>query len=201
MFTVECRLPTHPPEASRYSSTLPQLARALLKTSLKTITPKRTEEKTMGALLPWRPFRELERMMRRMDSPFRLLEELPEISEEGLVPAVESFVKDGNLVVRADVPGMDPKDIDVSILGNVMTVKGERRSEQEVKKEDYLRREVSYGSFERRMTLPEGAAVDKVKATFKNGVLEVTLPMAREAVAKKVPVEPEAEKKVEIAKK
>lgn len=155
----------------------------------------------MGALLPWRPFRELERMMRRMDSPFRLLEELPEISEEGLVPAVESFVKDGNLVVRADVPGMDPKDIDVSILGNVMTVKGERRSEQEVKKEDYLRREVSYGSFERRMTLPEGAAVDKVKATFKNGVLEVTLPMAREAVAKKVPVEPEAEKKVEIAKK
>jgi len=139
--------------------------------------------------------------MRRMDSPFRLLEELPEISEEGLVPAVESFVKDGNLVVRADVPGMDPKDIDVSILGNVMTVKGERRSEQEVKKEDYLRREVSYGSFERRMTLPEGAAVDKVKATFKNGVLEVTLPMAREAVAKKVPVEPEAEKKVEIAKK
>jgi len=155
----------------------------------------------MGALLPWRPFRELERMMRRMDSPFRFLEEFPEITEDALVPAVESFVKDGNLVVRADVPGMEPKDIDVSILGNVLTVKGERRSEQEVKKEDYLRREVSYGSFERRMTLPDGAAADKVRASFKNGVLEITVPMAKETVAKKVPVEPEAEKKVEIAKK
>jgi len=156
----------------------------------------------MGALLPWRPFRELERMMRRMESPFRgFLEDFPQLGEETLLPAVESFVKEGNLVVRADVPGMDPRDIEVSILGNVLTIKGERKSEHEVKKEDYLRREVSYGSFERRMTLPEGTTADKVKAAFKNGVLEVTLPMAKEAVAKKVPVEAEAEKKVEVSKK
>lgn len=154
----------------------------------------------MGALLPWRPFRELERLARRLESPFRLLEDFEDIRDGSLLPAVESFVKDGNLVVRADVPGMDPKDIDVSILGNVLTVKGERKNEQEVKKEDYLRREVSYGSFERRMTLPEGTEADKVKASFKNGVLEVTLPLAKEAVAKKVPIEAEAEKKVEVAK-
>jgi HSP20 family protein len=70
-----------------------------------------------------------------------------------------------------------------------------------VKKEDYLRREVSYGAFERRMTLPEGASADKVKASFKNGVLEITVPLAKETVAKKVPIEAEAEKKVEISKK
>ncbi|MGO9603592.1 MAG: Hsp20/alpha crystallin family protein [Candidatus Binataceae bacterium] len=155
----------------------------------------------MGAISPWRPFRELERIARRWESPFRFLEEFEDKQDEIFAPAIESYVKDGNLVVRADVPGLEPKDIEVSILGNVLTVKGERKSEQEVKKEDYLRREVSYGAFERRMSLPEGTATDKVKATFKSGVLEITLPMAKEAVAKKVPIEAEAEKKVEISKK
>jgi HSP20 family protein len=109
-------------------------------------------------------------------------------------------VKDGNLVVRADVPGLEPKDIDISILGNVLTVKGERKSEQEVNQEDYLRREVSYGAFERRMTLPEGTAADKIRASFRNGVVEITVPLAKETVAKKVPVEAGEEKKVEVAK-
>src|SRR5579885_3836372 len=155
----------------------------------------------MGALMPWRPFRELERLARRLEAPFRFFEDFEERGEEGFLPAVESFVKNGNLVGRGDVPGMEPKDIEVSILGNVLTVKGERKSEQEVKKEDYLRREVSYGSFERRMTLPEGTETDKVKATFKNGVLEITLPLAKEAVAKKVPIEAQAEKKIAVSKK
>ncbi len=155
----------------------------------------------MGALLPWRPFRDLERIARRLESPFRFFEEFEDSHEEEFVPAIESFVKDGNLLIRADVPGMDPKDIDVSILGNVMTIKGERRSEHEVKKEDYLRREVSYGAFERRMTLPEGCAADKVKATFRNGVLEITLPLPKETVAQKVPIEEKAEKTIEVAKK
>ena len=96
---------------------------------------------------------------------------------------------------------MELKDIEVSILGNVLSIKGERKSEKEVKKEDYLRREVSYGAFERRMSLPEGATADKVKASFKNGVIEITVPLAKETVAKKVPIEAEAEKKVEISKK
>jgi HSP20 family protein len=162
---------------------------------------KKTEVTTMGALLPWRPFRELERIARRLESPFRLFDELEDVREEAFLPAIESYVKEGSLVVRADVPGLDPKDIDVSILGNVLTVKGERKSEQEVKKEDYLRREVSYGSFERRMTLPEGTETDKVKASFRNGVLEVTLPLGKEAVARKVPIEAQAEQKIEVAKK
>ena len=156
----------------------------------------------MGALSPWRPFRELERMARRMDPALpRFFEEFEEDLDNVFKPAIESYVKDGNLVVRADVPGLDPKDLEVSILGNVLNVKGERKNEREVKKEDYLRREVSYGAFERRMSLPEGAATDKIKATFKNGVVEITVPLAKETVAKKVPIEAEAEKKVEISKK
>jgi len=154
----------------------------------------------MGAIMPWKPFRELERMMRRFDTPFRLFEDIEDGFEERFVPAIDSFVKDGNLVVKADVPGLDPKDIEVSVLGNVLTIKGERKSESEVKKADYLKREVSYGSFERRMTLPEGTQTDQVKAAFKQGVLEVTLPLGKEAVARKVPIEAAAEKKVEIAK-
>jgi len=156
----------------------------------------------MGALLPWRPFRELERMARRWESPLpRFFEDFEDHYDEAFTPAVESYVKDGNLVVRADVPGLELKDIEVTILGNVLSVKGERRNEQEVKKGDYLRREISYGAFERRLSLPEGTATDKVKASFKNGVIEITVPLAKETVAQKVPIEAEAEKKVEISKK
>ena len=156
----------------------------------------------MGALLPWRPFRELERMARRWESPSpRLFEDFEDNYDELFTPAVESYVKNGNLVVRADVPGLELKDLEVTILGNVLSVKGERKSEQEVKKEDYLHREISYGAFERRMSLPEGAATDKIKASFKNGVIEITVPLAKETVAKKVPIKAETEEKVEISKK
>jgi HSP20 family protein len=156
----------------------------------------------MGQLSVWSPFRELDRIARRWDPSFsRSFDDMEEVGNDALTPAIESYMKDENLVVRADMPGLDPKDVDVTILGNVLTVKGERKNEKEVKKDDYLRREVSYGSFERRMSLPEGAATDKAAATFKNGVVEITLPMAKEAVVKKIPVQPEVEKKVEVTKK
>ena len=104
-------------------------------------------------------------------------------------------------MVRADVPGLEPKDIEINVLQDVLTIKGERKSEKEVKKENYLRREVSYGAFERRMSLPQGAMTDKVKANFKNGVVEVTIPLAKEMGAKKIPLEIESENKAEREKK
>ncbi|MGO9061001.1 MAG: Hsp20/alpha crystallin family protein [Candidatus Binataceae bacterium] len=143
-----------------------------------------------GELAPWRPFRELERWARRFPSFF---EDWP-FDREEYHPALESFLKNGNLVVRADVPGVDPKDVEVSVRGNVLTIKGERKEEKEVKSEDYIRREASYGSFERRMTLPEGANTDKITANFKNGMVEITMPMAKAVEAKKVPVQVEAAK-------
>jgi HSP20 family protein len=154
----------------------------------------------MRSPMPWRPFQELERVMRSWESR---LSRLPfeEFEEEEIMPPVESYVKDGNLVVRADVPGLDPKDIEISVLHDVLTIKGERKAEKEAKEKDYLRREVSYGSFERRMNLPEGAAADKITATFKNGVVEVSIPLPKGIEGKKIPLEVEAEKKGEIEKK
>ena len=143
----------------------------------------------MRELQAWRPFSDLERWARRFETRFpRFFEDFESEELEFKLP-VESYIKDGNVVVRADVPGLDPKEIDVSVVGNVLTIKGERKEKQEVKKEDYLRRELFYGVFERRTTLPEGAQTDKIKATFKNGVVEVTMPLATEATAKKVPIE------------
>ena len=142
-------------------------------------------------LAPWRPFRDLERWTRRFPSFF---EEWPLGEREEYFPALESYVKNGNLVVRADVPGVESKDLDVSVLGNVLRIKGERKEEKEVKSEDYIRREVSYGAFERSMTLPEGADTEKIAANFKNGVIEITMPMAKKAETKKVPIQ------VELAK-
>ena len=155
----------------------------------------------------WRPFHELERWRREMDREFsRHLSGLfQDMGPEGFgtpyFPAIESYVKDGNLVVRADVPGLDPKDIELSVLHDVLTIRGERKAEKEVKEKEYLRCEVSYGSFERRMNLPEGAAADKITAIFKNGVVEVSIPLPKGIEGKKIPLEVEAEKKVEIEKK
>ncbi|MBI5875629.1 MAG: Hsp20/alpha crystallin family protein, partial [Deltaproteobacteria bacterium] len=106
-------------------------------------------------------------------------------------PTVESFVKEGNLVVRCEVPGMDPKDIDISIVGNTLTIKGERKASKEAKREDYLLSEVHYGSFERTLTLPEGVRADNIRANYKNGILEVTMPAEKAALPRKVTVEVE----------
>ena len=146
----------------------------------------------MEALSLWRPFRDLERLARSLESRFPRFSQEFEEAEKEFAPPVECYVKDGSLVVRADVPGLEPKDIEINVLENVLTIKGERKSEQEIKKENYLRREVSYGAFERRMNLPEGAMTDKVKAIFKNGVVEVTVPLAKEVGAKKIPLEVES---------
>ena len=149
----------------------------------------------MANLTLWRPFHELERWRREMDREFgrhfpSLFHDVePEEFAAPYLPTIESYVKEGNLVVRVDVPGLEPKDIALSVLGNVLTIKGERKQQQEVKKEEYIRRETSYGSFERRFTLPEGTDAERIKASFKNGVVEITMPMTKELAAKKIPLE------------
>ncbi|MFQ5736526.1 MAG: Hsp20/alpha crystallin family protein [Thermodesulfobacteriota bacterium] len=109
-----------------------------------------------------------------------------------LYPAMDCYMKDNKFIVHADLPGIDPKDVDITITGNVLTVKGERKSDVEEKKEGYLVHETSYGLFERSVTLPEGVNTSKVHATYKNGVLELTMPAKAEALPKKVTVEIEA---------
>jgi HSP20 family protein len=112
----------------------------------------------------------------------------PEIAER-FVPALEAYVEDGKFHVRAEVPGVDPKSIEVSALGNTLTIKGERKRTKETKEEGYYLREMAYGSFERVVTVPEGAETDKVSARYDKGVLHITVPVKEAITAKKVPIE------------
>ena len=147
----------------------------------------------------WDPFDELRSMQRDMDRLFgRVLgadvpRELPSI----WMPSVESYTKDGGLVFRAELPGVDPKDIDVSIADRELIIKGERRSERGAKEDDYAYREIAYGSFERHFVLPEGAKTDELKAKFTNGVLEITMPAPAISKTRKIEIEaPKEEKRV-----
>ena len=110
---------------------------------------------------------------------------------EAWYPSIESYIKEGNFVIHAELPGIDPKDVDISVVGDQLTIKGERKASKEAKREDYLLSEVHYGSFERTLTLPEGVRADNIRANYKNGILEVTLPAEKAALPRKVTVEVE----------
>lgn len=146
----------------------------------------------MRALAPWRPFRELSTLHDEIDSLFSRMfgdEErwmLPRTFETGMLPAVESFVRDHELVVRADLPGIDPKHVELSVEGNRLTIKGERKMVHDEADRTY--REVAYGRFERTITLPSGVDADSIKAAYHEGVLEVTMKAPKELAAKKVPI-------------
>jgi HSP20 family protein len=92
------------------------------------------------------------------------------------------------VVVKATVPGVKPEDIEVTITGDVLTIKGEFKTEEKTEKHNYLRQERRYGSFCRQLSVPAGADVDKVKATFEHGVLTLELPKVEAAKAKTVKV-------------
>jgi HSP20 family protein len=97
--------------------------------------------------------------------------------EMGFVPALEIEEKNNTVFVKADLPGMQKADVKVEVAPEGLTITGERKEEKEVKKEGYFRTERMYGSFERFVPLPDGAEVDKAVATFKDGVLEVKVPL------------------------
>ena len=154
----------------------------------------------MKSLIRWDPFRmlrgfdpfdELRTMQREMDRLFErvLSGETRSAGEQALwLPAMESYVKDGTLFVKAELPGVDAKDLDVTVTERELAIKGERRSEKDEAKKDYAYKEISYGSFERQLTLPEGAKTEDLKATFTNGILEITVPVPSLPTAKKIAV-------------
>ena len=94
------------------------------------------------------------------------------------LPQVESFERDGKLIVRADLPGLSKDDINVDITDDAIKIRGERRQEKEEDEEGYYRSERRYGSFYREILLPSGVNRDEAKASFNNGVLEITMPAA-----------------------
>ena len=100
-------------------------------------------------------------------------------------PQVEIFERDNELVLRADLPGLTKDDVNVEIANDGITIEGERRHEHEEKGEGYFRSERSYGKFYRRVPMPEGAKAEDANAIFSNGVLEITLPVARQEERKR----------------
>jgi HSP20 family protein len=104
-------------------------------------------------------------------------------------PPVDMFEKDGQVRIRAEMPGMNEHDITVEIQGNDLLISGERRDEREVKEENLYRSERSYGKFMRRISLPAGADTEQANATFKNGMLEIDMPMKPDQGKKKINVE------------
>ena len=158
-----------------------------------------------SAMQAWRPFESLRQEVDRLFEDFgrefwrpwpfgrSLLAAEPLFRREltlGAMPAMDVVESDKAYELTADLPGMDEKNIEVKVVGDMLTIKGEKQEEKEEKKKDYYLRERNFGSFERSFSVPEGVDADKVEANFKKGVLTVTLPKKLEAQkpAKKIEV-------------
>ena len=159
---------------------------------------------------PWRKHQELSRdvaspgslrrfrdqMDRLFDSFFGLApwEEAALTAGAGAwTPDLEVVESDKEVVVKAEMPGLDPKDIDIRVSGNVLTLSGEKKEEKEEKKEGYYRSERRYGSFFRSVELPQGAKADDVIAEFDKGILTLKIPKTGEPAARRIEVKPRKE--------
>jgi HSP20 family protein len=144
----------------------------------------------MSSLIPWRG--EMDRLrneMERLYDRFFDLRPFRRFTEEGeWMPSVDVSETAKEIIVNAEIPGVEAKDIDVNLDGNVLTIKGERKREHEEKEENFHRIERSYGSFFRTLSLPSEVDGEKIKATYKKGVLRITLPKTKKAAGKKIEI-------------
>jgi HSP20 family protein len=130
------------------------------------------------------------RMNRLFDDPFFSIGRMADDDSLGMWnPAVDLYEKDDHFVIKAELPGVDRKDIRIDLKDRVLTVSGNRTQEQEVKEENYYRKERSYGKFQRAFRLPTDVDSDKIKAEFKDGVLQVEVPKPHEIKAKTVTIQ------------
>ena len=144
-------------------------------------------------LVRWRPTRDVFRFRDEMDRLFGdFMERFPvrrDLEDRLWDPDIDIHETDNEVVLEAEVPGMEQSDINVTIRDNVLTLKGEKKQEKKVKEADYNRVERSYGSFARTLTLPTLVVADKASAKYENGVLKITLPKAEEVKPKEIAVE------------
>jgi HSP20 family protein len=132
------------------------------------------------ALIRWEPARELHTVQSEINRLFNTLFDAPAPAAGGVprrwIPAMDLVETEDDFVLRADLPGLTEKDVNIELQDSVLTISGERRAEHEERKEGYYRVERSFGSFSRSLTLPEGVDPSAVKASFERGVLEVHVP-------------------------
>jgi HSP20 family protein len=145
------------------------------------------------AVVKWDPFRDLLSIQDRMN---KLFEQTLSRSraEEGIAPstwtpAVDIYETPEAVVLKAELPGLTRDDIEIQISDNTLTLKGERRFTKGAEEENYLRIERAYGAFQRSFTLPATIHRERIRAVFRDGVLELTLPKAEEAKPKKIVIE------------
>lgn len=149
---------------------------------------RRTEP---GGLIPWTPFRELERFRSTMDQALEdfFTTNIPELPlERGWLPAVDVEEREKEYIFSVEVPGMEKEDVHVEVQNQTLKVSGERKEEKDEKRKGYLRHEQSYGAFSRAFTLPDDASSEGLKATCKNGVLKIAVPRSEKAKGKTVPI-------------
>jgi HSP20 family protein len=145
------------------------------------VTLERRESSRPASLSPFTTMRRLSEEMERMFDDVWAPRRVPSLwrglgTLEHWAPDIEMFERKGELVVRADLPGLTRDDVKVEITDSELTIQGERKEEKEQKEKGYYASERSYGAFYRCVALPEGAKADEAKASFKDGVLEVTMP-------------------------
>ncbi|MGA2286618.1 MAG: Hsp20/alpha crystallin family protein [Dehalococcoidia bacterium] len=146
----------------------------------------------MADIVRWDPYREVARMTRMMD---RMFGEMPQLwrgefdGGEGTF-ALDLYETDNEIVIRGTLPGVKPEDVDITISGDLLTIKGETKRDEEKRRRNYYRQESWYGSFVRAITLPTQVDADKAEATFEDGILKLTIPKAASARPKTITVKP-----------
>jgi HSP20 family protein len=136
---------------------------------------------------PWSLFDQLNRELANPMSTYDKDEE-GSVATASWSPSVDITENDDSFTLLADIPGVKPDDIDVSMDNGVLTVRGERKTEDKTEKDDYRRVERQYGMFYRRFTLPETANADKIEANSEHGVLKITIPKQEVAQAKRISI-------------
>ncbi|MGO9247712.1 MAG: Hsp20/alpha crystallin family protein [Solirubrobacteraceae bacterium] len=142
-----------------------------------------------GTLTRWEPFAELGELRTRFD---RMFDELVDGRQREWTPAIDVVRDNGNIVVRADVPGIKPEEVKIEVQDDILRVSGSHEERKEEKDKHFLRRERRYGSFSRTMALPAGVEAKKIKAKTHDGVVEVTIPLPKEAKQETITITPTA---------
>ncbi len=147
----------------------------------------------MMNLVKWNPWREMptlhNRINRLFDDPFFSVGRMEDDAVMGMWnPAVDLYEKDDHYMIKAELPGVDKNNVKIDLKDRLLTLSGERTYDNEVNEENYYRRERSYGKFQRAFTLPADVDSDKIKAEFKDGVLQIEIPKPEEKRAKQVTI-------------
>ena len=146
----------------------------------------------MNGLIRYEPFRETINFREAIDKLFEDSSVTPSKMLGGLleekIPAIDMYQAKNEIVVKSALPGVKPDDVDITIDDNTLVIKGETKADEEVKEEDYIRREYRHGSFRRTLTLPASLDTDRAESTFDEGVLTITIPKLEESKPRQIKI-------------